>query len=86
MGEEIAQPQLLPAHHRPHGPEFPPVHARYPLGLDRNADFEAVVHHSKPKEPEVYVALRVAQSRFRADATFQCGTVELKVRGLAEVP
>lgn len=85
MGEEIAQPQLLPAYHCPHGPEFPPVHARYPLGLDRNGDFEAVVHHSKPKEAEVDITLRVAQAWFHPDATFQCGTVELKVRGLAEM-
>jgi hypothetical protein len=54
--------------------------------LNGNGDFEAIVRHSKPKEAEIDIALRVAQGWFRADAMFQCDTVELKVGGLAEVP
>ena len=86
MGEEIAQSQLLPAHHRPYGPELSPVETRYPLGLDRNADFEAIVYHSKPQEAEVDIAFRVAEGWFCPHAMFQCSAVESKVRGLASVP
>jgi len=86
MGEEIAQPQLLSAHHRPHGPQFPPVETRYPLGLDRNGDFEAIVYHGKPKEAEIDIAFRVAEGWFCPDAMFQRSAVELKVGGLANVP